>query len=142
MSIEVNHDVLIHNRSERFSKYGITALHTSLDPMHRAHRELTVRAAGDRHTNVLIPPVVGLTKPGDIDHFSHVRVCQATPMGWQCLDSCPWPREWVDLAKPFGTQLFEKIINVRTLLLAETTRALVRIAREDNSIDLIIQNIQ
>lgn len=42
--------------------------------MHRAHRELTVRAARTRQANVLIHPVVGLTKPGDIDHFTRVRV--------------------------------------------------------------------
>lgn len=45
--------------------------------MHRAHRELTVRAARARQANVLIHPVVGLTKPGDIDHFTRVRVYQA-----------------------------------------------------------------
>lgn len=42
------------------------------NPMHRAHRELTVRAARDRHANVLIHPVVGLTKPGDVDHYTCV----------------------------------------------------------------------
>src|SRR5258706_15119771 len=40
------------------------------NPMHRAHRELTVRAARQRQANVLIHPVVGLTKPGDVDHFT------------------------------------------------------------------------
>lgn len=45
--------------------------------MHRAHRELTVRAARSRQANVLIHPVVGLTKPGDIDHFTRVRVYKA-----------------------------------------------------------------
>lgn len=45
--------------------------------MHRAHRELTVRAARARQATVLIHPVVGLTKPGDIDHFTRVRVYQA-----------------------------------------------------------------
>ncbi|OAA53477.1 sulfate adenylyltransferase [Niveomyces insectorum RCEF 264] len=47
------------------------------NPMHRAHRELTVRAARSQHANVLIHPVVGLTKPGDIDHFTRVRVYKA-----------------------------------------------------------------
>ncbi|CAE6431056.1 unnamed protein product [Rhizoctonia solani] len=47
------------------------------NPMHRAHRELTVRAARQRQTNVLIHPVVGLTKPGDVDHYTRVRVYQA-----------------------------------------------------------------
>jgi sulfate adenylyltransferase len=61
-----------------FDKLGwsrIVAFQTR-NPMHRAHRELTVRAARDRQANVLIHPVVGLTKPGDIDHFTRVRVYQ------------------------------------------------------------------
>lgn len=45
--------------------------------MHRAHRELTVRAARQRQANVLIHPVVGLTKPGDVDAFTRVRVYEA-----------------------------------------------------------------
>lgn len=62
-----------------FEKLGwskIVAFQTR-NPMHRAHRELTVRAARTRQANVLIHPVVGLTKPGDIDHFTRVRVYQA-----------------------------------------------------------------
>ncbi|RXW21393.1 hypothetical protein EST38_g4462 [Candolleomyces aberdarensis] len=47
------------------------------NPMHRAHRELTVRAARKRQANVLIHPVVGLTKPGDVDHYTRVRVYEA-----------------------------------------------------------------
>ena len=45
--------------------------------MHRAHRELTVRAARQLQANVLIHPVVGLTKPGDVDHYTRVRVYQS-----------------------------------------------------------------
>ncbi|KAK4993027.1 Sulfate adenylyltransferase [Elasticomyces elasticus] len=62
-----------------FDKLGwskVVAFQTR-NPMHRAHRELTVRAARTRQANVLIHPVVGLTKPGDIDHFTRVRVYQA-----------------------------------------------------------------
>ncbi|KAK7552309.1 hypothetical protein IWX47DRAFT_846950 [Phyllosticta citricarpa] len=62
-----------------FDKLGwsrVVAFQTR-NPMHRAHRELTVRAARQRQANVLIHPVVGLTKPGDIDHFTRVRVYQA-----------------------------------------------------------------
>ena len=46
------------------------------NPMHRAHRELTIRAASDIGDNahILIHPVVGLTKPGDIDHHTRVKV--------------------------------------------------------------------
>lgn len=36
-----------------------------------------MRAARSHHANVLIHPVVGLTKPGDIDHFTRVRVYKA-----------------------------------------------------------------
>lgn len=62
-----------------FDKLGwnrVVAFQTR-NPMHRAHRELTVRAARSHLANVLIHPVVGLTKPGDIDHFTRVRVYQA-----------------------------------------------------------------
>ncbi|GME67348.1 unnamed protein product [[Candida] boidinii] len=46
------------------------------NPMHRAHRELTVRAAREQLANVLVHPVVGMTKPGDIDHHTRVKVYQ------------------------------------------------------------------
>ncbi|KAI1823657.1 putative sulfate adenylyltransferase [Xylaria intraflava] len=62
-----------------FDKLGwsrVVAFQTR-NPMHRAHRELTVRAARSHLANVLIHPVVGLTKPGDIDHFTRVRVYKA-----------------------------------------------------------------
>ncbi|KAJ3152831.1 Sulfate adenylyltransferase [Geranomyces variabilis] len=63
------------------------------NPMHRAHRELTVRAARARHCNVLIHPVVGSTKPGDIDHFTRVRVYKALlpkyPQGMASLSLLP-----------------------------------------------------
>ncbi len=47
------------------------------NPMHRAHQELTLRAARDLEANLLIHPVVGLTKPGDVDHYTRVRAYQA-----------------------------------------------------------------
>ncbi len=47
------------------------------NPMHRAHVELTRRAAADAEANLLIHPVVGMTKSGDVDHFTRVRVYQA-----------------------------------------------------------------
>ncbi len=43
------------------------------NPMHRAHQELTQRAAQIAEANLLIHPVVGMTKPGDVDHFVRVR---------------------------------------------------------------------
>ena len=43
------------------------------NPIHRAHEELTKRAAEKVNGALLIHPVVGMTKPGDIDHFTRVR---------------------------------------------------------------------
>ncbi len=43
------------------------------NPMHRAHVELTMRAAAENDAKILIHPVVGLTKPGDVDHYTRVR---------------------------------------------------------------------
>jgi len=47
------------------------------NPMHRAHFELTLRAAKEVESNLLIHPVVGMTKPGDVDHYTRVRCYQA-----------------------------------------------------------------
>ncbi len=47
------------------------------NPLHRAHYELTVRAVKEYEANLLIHPVVGMTKPGDIDHYTRVRCYQA-----------------------------------------------------------------
>ena len=46
------------------------------NPMHRAHVELTRRAAAEANANLLIHPVVGMTKPGDVDHYTRGRVYQ------------------------------------------------------------------
>lgn len=43
------------------------------NPMHRAHQQLTINAANELGAQVLIHPVVGMTKPGDIDYFTRVR---------------------------------------------------------------------
>lgn len=47
------------------------------NPLHRAHRELTLRAAARTGAKLLIHPVVGMTKPGDVDHYTRVRCYQA-----------------------------------------------------------------
>ncbi|MCH8935002.1 MAG: bifunctional sulfate adenylyltransferase/adenylylsulfate kinase [Gemmatimonadetes bacterium] len=64
---------------EAFSKLGwrkVVAFQTR-NPMHRAHQELTLRAAKEVEANLLIHPVVGMTKPGDVDHYTRVRCYQA-----------------------------------------------------------------
>jgi sulfate adenylyltransferase len=58
-----------------FEKLGwrrIVAFQTR-NPMHRAHQELTFRAARENEANLLIHPIVGMTKPGDVDHYTRVR---------------------------------------------------------------------
>ena len=63
----------------RFEKLGwrrVVAFQTR-NPLHRAHQELTFRAAKEAEANLLIQPVVGLTKPGDVDHYTRVRCYEA-----------------------------------------------------------------
>ena len=64
---------------ERFAALGwrnVVAFQTR-NPMHRAHQELTFRAAKEVEANLLIHPVVGMTKPGDVDHYTRVRCYQS-----------------------------------------------------------------
>jgi sulfate adenylyltransferase len=64
-------------RSE-FARLGwrrVVAFQTR-NPMHRAHVELTFRAAKNVEANLLINPSVGMTKPGDVDYFTRVRCYQ------------------------------------------------------------------
>jgi sulfate adenylyltransferase len=61
-----------------FSRLGwrrLVAFQTR-NPMHRAHVELTFRAAKQIEANLLINPSVGMTKPGDVDYFTRVRCYQ------------------------------------------------------------------
>ena len=60
---------------EFFNKSGwsnIIAFQTR-NPMHRAHVELTKRALNENNAKLLIHPAVGLTKPGDVNHYTRVR---------------------------------------------------------------------
>lgn len=47
------------------------------NPMHRAHEELTKQSAQRVEGSLLLHPVVGQTKPGDVDHYTRVRVYKA-----------------------------------------------------------------
>ena len=46
------------------------------NPLHKAHVEMTLRALKDLDANLLIHPVVGMTKAGDVDHYTRVRCYQ------------------------------------------------------------------
>jgi sulfate adenylyltransferase len=61
-----------------FSRLGwrrVVAFQTR-NPMHRAHVELTFRAAKQVEASLLIHPSIGMTKPGDVDYFTRVRCYQ------------------------------------------------------------------
>jgi len=47
------------------------------NPLHRIHEELTKRAAAQVGGSLIIHPVVGMTKPGDVDHYTRVRIYKA-----------------------------------------------------------------
>jgi sulfate adenylyltransferase len=47
------------------------------NPMHRAHQELSIRAAKEVGAKLLVHPVVGMTKPGDVDYYTRVRCYRA-----------------------------------------------------------------
>jgi len=64
---------------QKFDKQGwrsIVAFHTS-KPMHRVHQEITTLAANEANAHILIHPVVGMSKPGDIQYYSRVHCYQA-----------------------------------------------------------------
>ena len=52
------------------------------NPMHRAHESLTKRAMDIVGGALLLHPVVGMTKPGDIDHYTRVRCYKALVEGY------------------------------------------------------------
>jgi sulfate adenylyltransferase len=59
-------------RLETYGRENVVAFQTR-NPLHRAHEELTKRATQEKDGVLLLHPVVGMTKPGDIDHYSRVR---------------------------------------------------------------------
>jgi len=62
----------VRNRLESFGHSNVVAFQTR-NPLHRAHEEMTKRAIADVDGVLLLHPVVGMTKPGDIDHYTRVR---------------------------------------------------------------------
>ena len=61
---------------EAFGYPNVVAFQTR-NPLHRVHEELTKRAAQEVDGVLLLHPVVGLTKPGDVDHYTRVRTYKA-----------------------------------------------------------------
>jgi sulfate adenylyltransferase len=79
----------------KFEQWGWTRVvaFQTRNPMHRAHHELTQRAAQLAEANLLIHPVVGVTQPGDVDHFVRVRcyehILKTYPEQTTCLSLLP-----------------------------------------------------
>jgi sulfate adenylyltransferase len=62
----------VRERLAQTNKKNVVAFQTR-NPLHRVHEELTKRAIEETDGVLLLHPVVGLTKPGDVDHFTRVR---------------------------------------------------------------------
>ncbi len=63
-------------RLEKFGHENVIAFQTR-NPLHRVHEELTKRATMEKDGVLLLHPSVGMTKPGDVDHFTRVRTYKA-----------------------------------------------------------------
>ncbi|MCZ7546959.1 MAG: bifunctional sulfate adenylyltransferase/adenylylsulfate kinase [Anaerolineae bacterium] len=63
-------------RLETFGFENVVAFQTR-NPLHRVHEELTKRATEEVNGVLLLHPVVGMTKPGDVDHYTRVRTYKA-----------------------------------------------------------------
>ncbi len=66
----------VREELQALGKKNVVAFQTR-NPLHRVHEELTKRAIRKRDGVLLLHPVVGLTKPGDVDHYTRVRTYQA-----------------------------------------------------------------
>ena len=64
--------VQVRERLKAAGRSNVVAFQTR-NPLHRSHEELTKRAAAEADATLLLHPVVGLTKPGDVDHYTRVR---------------------------------------------------------------------
>lgn len=63
---------VVRKRLQAHGNPNVVAFQTR-NPLHRIHEELTKRAASQVAATLLLHPVVGVTKPGDVDYFARVR---------------------------------------------------------------------
>ena len=66
----------VRSHLEAFGRENVVAFQTR-NPIHRVHEELTKLATASVDGVLLLHPVVGMTKPGDVDHFTRVRTYKA-----------------------------------------------------------------
>jgi sulfate adenylyltransferase len=69
------------SRLESFGYPNVVAFQTR-NPLHRVHEELTKRASEEVDGVLLLHPVVGMTRPGDVDHFTRVRTYRALAINY------------------------------------------------------------
>ena len=72
-------------RLAEFGNHNVVAFQTR-NPLHRVHEEITKRAAEEVDGVLLLHPVVGMTKPGDVDHYTRVRTYKALASGYYDRD--------------------------------------------------------
>ena len=72
-------------RLEAYGFRNVVAFQTR-NPLHRVHEELTKRAISAVEGILLLHPVVGMTKPGDVDHYTRVRTYRALAEGYYDQD--------------------------------------------------------
>jgi sulfate adenylyltransferase len=65
--------VEVRRRLTEMGYHNVVAFQTR-NPLHRIHEELTKRAMAEINGALLLHPAVGLTKPGDVDHYTRVRI--------------------------------------------------------------------
>ncbi|MSP13638.1 MAG: bifunctional sulfate adenylyltransferase/adenylylsulfate kinase [Chloroflexi bacterium] len=63
-------------RLESYGRGNVVAFQTR-NPLHRVHEELTKRAVEEVDGVLLLHPSVGMTRPGDVDHYTRVRTYMA-----------------------------------------------------------------
>ena len=66
----------VRGRLASSTKNNIVAFQTR-NPLHRVHEELTKRAIQQVDGALLLHPSVGMTRPGDVDHYTRVRTYRA-----------------------------------------------------------------
>ena len=92
----------------RFGHSNVVAFQTR-NPLHRVHEELTKRAIQGVDGVLLLHPVVGMTKPGDVDHYTRVRTYKALAnllrsRSHLCSPCCRWRCAWAGRVRRCGTR--------------------------------------
>ena len=75
------------SRLEEMGHDNVVAFQTR-NPLHRVHEEIVRRAVDSVEGNLLLHPVVGMTKPGDVDHFTRVRTYRVLAEKYFKSDRC------------------------------------------------------